>query len=369
MATESGSIRQAIEIAVSLGLLFAVIAWCWQILRPFASFIVWGGVIAIAAYTPFLSLRRILGGRQKLAVIAFVLIGLALVIGPTFLFAGSLVESARSFGHDVEAGTLTIPAPSAKVQGWPVIGEKLYANWSEASSDLDAWLGVHREQLRTLGTEALKRAAGAGLSVLQFILAIVIAAVFLANADAAASGVQRFCVRAVGERGSNLVRLATATIRSVAVGVLGIAFIQAMLGGLGMMIVGVPAAGLWTLMILVLAVAQLPPLLVLLPVAIYVFSVQSTPIAVAFLVWSVAVSFSDAVLKPLLLGRGVEAPMLVILLGAIGGMILSGIIGLFVGAVVLAVGYKLLEAWLDAGDEPAAADAAEVASVPGAGRG
>ena len=158
--------------------------------------------------------------------------------------------------------------------------------------------------------------------------------------------------RLAGDYGDELIDLSISTVRSVAVGVLGIAFIQAMLGAAGMMFVGVPAVGLWALAILVVAIAQLPPILILGPVAIYVFSVESTTVAVVFLVWSILVSFSDMVLKPLLLGRGVEVPMLVILLGAIGGMISAGIIGLFLGAVVLTLAYKLFIAWLGLDAEP-----------------
>jgi len=352
---QSSTLRQAIEIAINLGLIFIILAWCFQIVRPFISFIVWGGVIAIAAYAPFLKLKSALGGRQKLAVTLFAIIGLALVIGPTWLFAGSIIDSAREFGQGVQEGKLEIPAPAAKVQEWPFIGERLYANWSAAAENLQSWLAEHNEQMKALGSAALKKAASAGLSILQFVLAIVIAAVFLANAETSVQAMRGFCGRVLGERSEELLKLTTATIRSVTVGVLGIAFIQAVLGGIGMMIVGVPGSGVWALFILVLVIAQLPALLVLGPVIFYVFSAESTTVAMVFMVWSLAVSTSDIVLKPLLLGRGVEAPMLVILLGAIGGMILSGIIGLFVGAVVLAVGYKLLQAWLADG-EPAPQD-------------
>jgi predicted PurR-regulated permease PerM len=180
---------------------------------------------------------------------------------------------------------------------------------------------------------------------------MLIAAAFLASAEAATASLRRIATRLAGEpRGDSLLTLTTATIRSVAVGVIGIAFIQALLGGLGMMFAGVPAAGLLAIVILILAIAQLPPILVLLPVIFYVFSVESTTVAVIFTVWSVLVSMSDAVLKPIFLGRGVDAPMLVILLGAIGGMITSGIVGLFIGAVILALGYNLFRLWLEWGD-------------------
>jgi len=344
------TLRQTIEIAINLGLLFLIISWCFQIVRPFISFIVWGGVIAIAAYSPFLKLEGLVGGRRKTAVVLFAVIGIALVIGPTWMFAGSGIDSAREFGASVESGTFEIPPPAEKVRDWPFVGEKLYTVWSEAALDLQEFLGEHNEQLKSLGSSALKQAAGAGLAILQLVLAIIIAAVFLASAETSAKACHRFCRRLIGERGEELLKLTTATVRSVAVGVLGIAFIQAVFGGLGMMAVGVPGTGVWALLILILVIAQLPALIVLGPVIFYVFSVESTTVAVIFAIWSLIVSTSDAVLKPLLLGRGVEAPMLVILLGAIGGMILSGIIGLFVGAVVLAVGYKLFQVWLSAGE-------------------
>ena len=175
----------------------------------------------------------------------------------------------------------------------------------------------------------------------------MIAGVFLAKAkDCHTISIKMF--RSVaGERGAELVDLSSATIRSVAQGVLGVAIIQSLLAGVGMLIVGVPGAGFWTFLVLLLAVVQLPPILVLGPVIFYVFSVSSQTAAVVFAIWSVFVSISDSFLKPLLLGRGVPVPMLVILIGAIGGMMLSGIIGLFVGAVVLSFGFKLFQAWLD----------------------
>ncbi len=150
-----------------------------------------------------------------------------------------------------------------------------------------------------------------------------------------------------GDRGPEIVALATATIRGVMQGVIGVAFIQAILSVIGMVIVGVPAAGIWAALVMILAVIQLPPILVLGPIAAWVFSFTSTGPAVFFLIWALLVSGCDGFLKPVLMGRGVDAPMLVILLGALGGMMLSGIIGLFVGAVVVAITYTLFMAWIE----------------------
>ena len=155
--------------------------------------------------------------------------------------------------------------------------------------------------------------------------------------------------------------LSAKTVRSVATGVLGVAFILALLAGLGMLVAGVPYAGVWSVLVLLLAIMQLPPLIVLLPIAIWLFgSTDSQLVAWGFLVWSILVSLSDGALKAVFLGRGVDVPMLVILLGAIGGMILQGFIGLFIGAVALALFYQLLTEWLSEGEGlPAAETAAE----------
>ena len=359
--SQKSAVRTAVEIAVNLLLIFIILAWCLQILSPFISLIVWAGVIAIAMYKPFLKLQALLGGRRKLAVIVFALAGLAVVIVPAWLFVGSVVDSAADVRGALDSGQFELPPPGEKVKDWPVIGEKLHANWMEASDNMEAFLADHAETVKTVVTNLFGKLAGIGIGVLQFIVSTLIAAAFLANAEKIVGGLRLLFARLVGDDADDFMKLSSATVSSVAVGVLGIAFIQAFLAGVGMLAVGVPAAGILALLILVLAIAQLPPWLILLPVIFYVFSVEeNTVVATLFAIWSMGVSFADMVLKPLMLGRGVEAPMLVILLGAIGGMIMSGIIGLFVGAVVLALGYKLLEAWVrDDDGQPAPADSPE----------
>lgn len=363
---ESGNpVRTAIEISIYLLLIFGLILWCFWIISPFISLLLWAAVIAVSAYKPFLALRAALGGRNRLATAVFVIVGLGIVILPAWMFAGSLIESGQELKARVEAGQFQIPPPAESVKDWPIAGAKLYAGWSEAADDFEGWLEKHSEQVKTVSSNLVGKLAAVGLSVLQFIAATLIAAAMLANAESARTASLNFWRRLVDDRAESMLTLTTATIRSVAVGVLGIAFIQAVLGGAGMLAVGVPAAGIWALFILILAIAQLPPWLVLLPVVAYVFSTHdSTVVATIFAVWSLLVSVADTALKPLLLGRGVEAPMLVILLGAIGGLIYSGIIGLFIGAVVLALGYKLLLAWLALGANPNLRDKQEAPEAP-----
>jgi predicted PurR-regulated permease PerM len=281
----------------------------------------------------------------------YVLIGLAVFIVPAWMFAGSIIESGYELKAGFDSGQFQVPPPNEAVKEWPLVGERLYSGWQAASTNLDQFLAKYHDQLAGVAEKAVKGAAGAILSILQLVAATLIAAVLLANDQATVAAIHRFFRRLVGDKGEEIVELTASTIRSVTIGVLGIAFIQAVLGGAGMVVMGIPAAGVWALFILILAIAQLPPLLVLLPAILYVFSTgESTTAAILFTIWSVVVSFSDAVLKPMFLGRGVEAPMLVILLGAIGGMIHSGIVGLFVGAVILALGYKMFMAWLTSGE-------------------
>jgi predicted PurR-regulated permease PerM len=181
----------------------------------------------------------------------------------------------------------------------------------------------------------------------MFALSIVIAGVLLSYGDRASDAARRIARRLAHERGDELVDLTRDTVESVTLGILGVALIQGLLAGIGLLVAGVPAAGLWALLVLLLAVVQIPTVLILGPIIVYVFATSSTVIAVPFAIWSLAVGFIDNFLKPMLLGRGVDVPMLVIFMGAIGGFVLQGILGLFAGAVVLAVGFTLFKAWLE----------------------
>jgi predicted PurR-regulated permease PerM len=356
-ATGQSPMALAIDIALNLLIVFAILTWCAYILSPFITLIVWGGIIAIAIYPAYLRLREMLGDRGKLAVTVVALIGAAIVIAPLWSFTGSTIETAIDLRARVAEGELVVPPAPETVRDWPVIGERVHAVWTDAATNLSGFVEEHNAQIRNVAVAVLTRLAGAGLGALQFLVSIVIAAAFLHFAQGAIAAMRTLFKRLAGDDGEELMTLSVATIRSVAVGVLGIAAIQALLSGLGMVAVGVPAAGVWTLLVLLVAIVQLPPLLVLLPIIIYVFSVETTAVASIFAIWSFLVGFSDTFLKPVFLGRGVDAPMIVILLGAIGGMITSGIIGLFVGGVVLAVSFKLLQRWLSVeATHPAAAE-------------
>jgi predicted PurR-regulated permease PerM len=219
--------------------------------------------------------------------------------------------------------------------------------WNAAATNLEATLNKFAPQLRSAGENALAFAGHTVGSAFQFVFSVIIAGVLLMSASGGYTASRNILSSLVGEeRGPAFTDMSILTIRSVVKGVLGVALIQAILSAVGLLVAGVPAAGLWAGLVLVLAIIQLPPLIVLGPIAIWYFSTAEPLPATIFLVFSIIVSISDAFLKPLLLGRGVEVPMLVILIGAIGGAITHGIIGLFIGAVILALGYEILTKWM-----------------------
>jgi predicted PurR-regulated permease PerM len=288
-----------------------------------------------------------MGGRQGLSAAILVVGFLLVLLAPSVMITTSLVDSATELAVKLQEGAIDVPPPPPGVADWPIVGDRVHAAWSTASRDLSTALGHAQPQLKAIGHWILSSGATAGFGIVMFALSIAIAGVMLSYGEEATEGARRVARRLVDERADALLDLTRNTVQSVTRGILGVAFIQAFLAGVAMILVSVPATGLWVLLVLLLAVVQVPTILVLAPIIVYVFATSSTGVAVVFAVWMVAVGFSDNVLKPILLGRGVDTPMLVIFMGAIGGFILEGIIGLFVGAVVLSVGYKLLGLWLE----------------------
>jgi predicted PurR-regulated permease PerM len=347
---------------IQIGAVFLLIMWCFSIVRPFIGVMVWGLIIAVALYPLHLSLSEKLGGRDKWSRIILVLIGLAIIIVPTWLLAESTIDGLRFVTTELEDGSVTIPPPSDNVADWPVIGERVHAVWSDASVNLEETLSHFQPQLQALGQTLVGFAGGAAGGVFQFIFATIIAGVLLGQGVGGYDVTRNIANSLTGsESGEKLTNLSILTIRSVVKGVLGVAVIQTILAAIGLVAIGMPAAGLFAGVVLVLAIVQLPPILILGPIAFWYFSVADGLPATIFLVYAIIVSVSDAFLKPMLLGRGVETPMLVILIGAIGGAITQGIVGLFVGSVVLALGYELFIAWMAPDSERA--EAAEAAST------
>jgi predicted PurR-regulated permease PerM len=355
-ADSENRVRVAIEITVRLGVVLLLVGWCLQIVAPFIGILVWALVIAIGSTTPYEKLVSLLGERRGLAATVVVLAGLLVLIVPAVMLSETLVSGAQYFADDVAEGRVTVPPPPAKVADWPIVGERLFEAWQLASVNLEEALVRLKPQLQTVSIWLLSAAQSAGVAMLQLVASIVLAGFMLVRSEERLAVIERVGERLAGPKGAELAGLANATVRSVVQGIVGVAIVQGVLAGIGFIVAGIPAAGLWAMLVLVAAVVQLPVALVMVAPILLGFSILSTQMAVVFAIWCVAVSLVDNFLKPILFGRGAQVPTIVIFVGAIGGMLTMGIIGLFVGAVVLALGYEILRAWLD--DVPQAAEIA-----------
>ncbi len=330
--------------ALRISFMALLILMSFLIIKPFVMLVAWGIIIAIGIYPIFRKLARLLGNSEKLAAIIITLFALAIIVIPSIVFTSGTIDGLKVAIKSMEAGQLNVSPPPEDVAEWPLVGKSIFDIWGLAATNLEALLLRMEPQIREYAPKLFSAVAGLGMTIIQFILSIIIAGVLLVSAKSGEKAARGIFKILVGEDGDAFTTLAEGTIRSVVQGVLGVAIIQAILAGIGMFVVGMPGTGIWVFLVLMLAIMQLPPLLVLIPVAIYVFTIVDTTPAVIFLIYAIIVSISDTFLKPMFLGRGVDVPMMVILLGAIGGMLLSGIIGLFVGAVVLAITYKVFGA-------------------------
>ena len=346
--TPPGEIQTKVtEIVIRLAVLALVVIWCFKILQPFIVPVVWAMIIAVAIYPLYQRLAGLLGGRSNLAATLITLLFLALLMGPALMLTQLLVENVTVLAQQIHAEHITIPMPPDSVKEWPIIGESVAGLWSLAATNLAGALELVQPQLKAFGLWLVNLAASAGIGMIMFLFAVVIAGAMLAHSTGSHRLVHGISRQLLGnERGAAMATLAETTIRNVTRGVLGVAVIQALLAGIGFAVAGVPGAGIWALFCLISATIQLGVGPIVIPAVVYVFATGDTVTAVLFLIWNVMIMVLDNILKPLLLGRGVDVPMLVIFLGSIGGMLMMGIVGLFIGAVVLALGYKLLQGWM-----------------------
>jgi predicted PurR-regulated permease PerM len=290
---------------------------------------------------------RLLGGRDNLAAAVCSLALAAVLVVPCVLLTGTLVQGVASLASHIQDGRLDLALPPA-VAKVPVVGPKLEARWNAVSVNLPQAVERVMPQIKSSAPALLTASAGIGGVLLQILIAIVLGGFLLAKSDGSARFADQVFRRIFGERGQEFEDVVASTVRSVTNGIVGVAVIQTLFASLGFWLVGLPGAGLWAIVFLIAAVLQVGAL-VMIPAVVFAFSITSTTYAVVFLCWCIVVGLMDNVLKPILLGRGSKVPMLVVFLGVLGGFASMNIIGLFVGAVVLSVGYMLFMAWLGNG--------------------
>lgn len=356
---------RALDVLIRAGLIVVVAVLCYRVFSPFLTLMVWALILAVTLYPLHQAMARRMRGKQGLAATLLVLLGILLFVGPTAVLMSSLGDSVLQLVADVQTQSLKIPEPKASVAEWPLIGARIHDAWSQAYADLPAFLKFHQLKVRDIARALLSFVASIGGGLLLFLAAFIIAGIIMAFGRSGAESSRAIFQRIAGmERGAEFTRLSTATIRAVAQGVIGIAFIQAIIVGICLLIARVPWAGALAAVVLVLGIAQVPAAIVTLPAVGYIWASDGygTGEAIAYTVLLIVAGMADNVLKPLMLARGVDAPMPVILLGALGGLASAGILGLFVGAVLLALGYQIFMGWVaanpDRDDDPGAAHSA-----------
>jgi len=336
---------------LAIGALIAASAW---ILRPFLAATIWAVTIVVATWPLFRGAETWLGGRRALATTVMTLALLVVLVAPLYVGIAFLVRSAKQVGHWSQSlATIAIPAPPAWLEPLPLLGPKLTARWQQVAAAGPEELAARlRPYGRTMAVWFAGQVGGVGLLFVQFLLTVVIAAILYNNGERVAAGATLFARRLAGARGENSVRLAGQAVRAVALGVVVTAVLQAALSGIGLAIAGVPFTPVLTAVMLFLAVAQIGAGPVLIGALIWTYAQRGPVWGTALLVWAIPCVTLDNFLRPILIRRGADLPLLLIFAGVIGGLIAFGVIGLFIGPVVLAVAYTLLVEWVSETEQP-----------------
>jgi predicted PurR-regulated permease PerM len=335
-----------IQLAVRLALLALLIYWSFVVIRPFVPILAWSVVLAVALYPVFRLLSGLLGNRPKLAATTLTIVNLAIIIGPATWLGLGAVEGLRGFAAELDAGTLTVPSPPASVNDLPLIGAPLYALWQQASTNLSAALRQSAPYLKPMAGTILGLAGEAGVGTVKFLIAVALTGFLFPAGPRLVAASNRFLSRVVADRSENFLGLAGATIRSVAQGVIGIAVAQGLVIGIILKLADVPRAGLLAFAVMMLGILQIGSAIIVIPVLIWIWATKSFTVALIVTLLILPASLADNVLKPIVMGRGLTTPALVIFLGVIGGTLAHGIVGLFIGPIILAVAWELLTAWV-----------------------
>jgi predicted PurR-regulated permease PerM len=336
----------SVELTIRLGILGLLLYLSFTLVRPFISIAIWSVVLTVALYPVYDWMVGRLGGRRRLAALLLTILSLLIVIGPATWLVLGLIDSLGTLSEHLDPSALTLPPAPDAAKGWPIIGDLIYQYWDLASTNFRAALAKIAPLLKPIGSILLQIAAGAGTGAIKFFAAILVAGFLFSPAPALVNAITMFSRRLASGRGEKFVQLAGATIRAVSRGVIGISALQALLAGVGLMNFKIPGASLITSAVLILGIVQIGPSIVLIPLIIWSWTAMETATALLFTVYMIPVNLLDNILRPLVMARGLDTPMPIILIGVIGGTISHGITGLFLGPIVLAVIWELLVIWI-----------------------
>ena len=350
--------EDVIQLAIRLGLLAFLIYWTFLLIQPFVPILAWSIVLAVAFHPVFDFLSKLLGGRPGLAAAILTVVNLAIVIGPATWLGLSALDGMKALAGDLSSGNLSVPSPPEGVKQWPLIGPQVFEFWNQASNNIRATLREAAPYLKPFASVILALAGNAGVGTLKFLLSVAIAGFLFPYGSQLVAAGRGFLYRIVPEQSEHFLELAGATIRAVSQGVIGVAIIQSLLAGIGFKLAGIPSAGLLAFAVLLLSIVQIGGAIVMFPVIIWIWFDKDFTTALLLTIFLVMVGLLDNVLKPLVMGRGLTTPTLVIFVGVIGGTLAHGIVGLFIGPIILSLAWELTVAWIRT-------DRAKAESLPG----
>ncbi|MGY8630896.1 AI-2E family transporter [Bradyrhizobium sp. 14AA] len=340
------STDEIVQLVIRLGLLALLILWTFLIIRPFVPILTWSAVLAVAFYPVFSWLAKCLGGSPRTSAALLTLVMLGVVIGPAAWLGLSAVEGIKDLADQLGSGELVLQAAPERIKDWPLVGPQLHELWNQAYSNIRAAVREVAPYLKPIAGMMLSFAGSAGLGTLQFLMSVLVAGFLFPYGPQLVAAIRGFLSRIVPEQSEHFLELAGATIRAVSQGVIGVAIVQALLAGIGFKLAAIPSAGLLAVIVLLLSIVQIGAAIVLIPVVIWIWMDKDVTTALLLTVFLVIVGLLDNILKPLVMGRGLTTPTLVILIGVIGGTLAHGIVGLFIGPIILSVSWELAAAWI-----------------------
>lgn len=338
--------NKVIHYALQLLALSILLYFCFEIIKPFINLLIWGSVLAITLYPLHKRLTNLLKGRKWISATIITLIMFLLIIGPATMLMLATVDEFKVIKELYSERLLSIPPPDENIMNWPVIGAPLFNLWTEASVNITDFYTKHADTIKPVGIKLFELLSSVGMGILLLMASFLVAGIMMVYGEQGAELAKMFFARLAGKQGEVMEKSVAVTVRNVAKGVIGVAFIQGMLAGIGLVLAGVPLAGLWALLGMVLCIVQIGIMPVSIGVVIYIWTVGDTTTAILLTIWMLFIGIIDNILKPIMMGIGAPAPMLVVFMGTIGGFIYNGFIGLFTGAIILTIGYQLAIGWL-----------------------
>ena len=338
---------QSLDAFIKIVVLSVFIIASYLIAKPFLLLIIWAILVAVALFPFYEKIINLFKGKKKgLVTTLFVVVLLAIIVTPTINITSSVVDSSKEIISDFNAGTIEVPPPNQSVRSWPMIGEQIFIAWTNATEDIQGFIQKHPEQVKTSAGWFFGSFTGLIGSVFLSLISLIIAGIFMSSAKGGYETGLAFAEKMMTGKGEEIMSMCINTIRSVVKGILLVAIIQAILAFIGFQMIGLSMAGILAVVVMIGAIIQIPVTLIVIPIIIFVFSFADTTPAIIFTIYIIIVSLLDNVLKPMLLAKGLETPMIVVLIGAIGGMMLLGILGLFIGPVIMAISHRLYSNWV-----------------------